>query len=79
MVLSHNHPGGNLSASQADIDLTKTLVDLFTVLSIKVVDHVIVCGNRFSSMKSKGQFVNPVKYMVRETDDEDLNGDWDFE
>lgn len=79
VVLSHNHPGGNLSASQADIDLTKTLVDLFTVLSIKVVDHVIVCGNRFSSMKSKGQFVNPVKYMVRETDDEDLNGDWDFE
>ena len=79
VVLSHNHPGGNLSASEADIIMTKTMVEVLTALSVKVIDHIIVCGSRFSSMKLKGQFVSTVKFSAKETDEEDLNGDWNFD
>ena len=81
VVLSHNHPGGNLSASEADILMTKTMVEVLTALSVKVIDHVIVCGNRFSSMKSKGQFSTSDKSgaAAKETDENNLNEDWNFE
>lgn len=79
VVLSHNHPSGNLSASEADIAMTKTMVDVLTALSVKVIDHVIVCGNRFSSMKSKGYFDTSIKFGLSEACDDHLNEDWHFE
>ena len=79
VVLSHNHPGGNMAASETDIAITKVLVETLTVLSVEVIDHIIVCGNKFSGMKRKGQLGNNPKYHLRETADEDLNGDWNFD
>ena len=80
VVLSHNHPSGNLVASEADINMTKQLVDLFTGLSIRVLDHVIVSGSRYSSMKAKGYVDNPKGFSVHESDEnENINGDWHFE
>lgn len=79
IVMAHNHPGGNLAASEADILMTKTMVEVLTALSVKVIDHIIVSGNRFSSMKSKGQFTTTVKLGAKDVGDEHLNEDWDFE
>ncbi len=79
VVLAHNHPGGNLSASESDMGITKTLVDLLTPLCIKVMDHVIVCGSRFSSLKTKGLFNPSIQYSAREYINENLNGDWHFD
>jgi DNA repair protein RadC len=42
IVLSHNHPSGNLKASTADIELTKRLVAAGKIMDINVLNHLIV-------------------------------------
>lgn len=41
IVLVHNHPSGNLKPSQADIQLTKKMVEVGKNLELLVIDHVI--------------------------------------
>lgn len=47
IIIAHNHPSGDLEPSQADIDITKKLVNAGKILDIKIVDHVIVARNSF--------------------------------
>jgi DNA repair protein RadC len=54
IVLAHNHPSGNLTASQADIDLTKKLKDAGKLLEIQVLDHVIIAGQKYFSFADEG-------------------------
>jgi DNA repair protein RadC len=42
VVLAHNHPSGNLKASNADIELTKRLTEAGKLIDINVLDHLIV-------------------------------------
>lgn len=51
IILSHNHPSGDSTPTPADIEMTKVVEQALEVLSIKLVDHVVVCANEFSSMK----------------------------
>ena len=41
IILVHNHPSGNLKPSQADIQLTKKMVEVGKNLELLVIDHVI--------------------------------------
>lgn len=41
LVLTHNHPSGNLEPSHEDIEVTKRLVNVGNLLGIKVLDHII--------------------------------------
>jgi len=54
IILSHNHPGGSLRASNEDVALTQRIVDIFRPLDIRVLDHIIVGGYSFSSMAENG-------------------------
>lgn len=54
IVLLHNHPSGNASASQADIHLTKRLCDAGKLIGVMVEDHVIIAGYEYVSLRSKG-------------------------
>lgn len=54
IILAHNHPSGNLTASQADIDLTKKLKDAGKLLEIEVLDHVIIAGQKYFSFADEG-------------------------
>jgi len=54
VILAHNHPGGSLQPSHADIEVTKKISTAIEALSIKVVDHVIVAGDRYYSFAEKG-------------------------
>lgn len=54
VILIHNHPSGNPSPSQEDINLTKKMVQAGNIVGIRVVDHVIMAGNAFTSMASLG-------------------------
>jgi DNA repair protein RadC len=54
VILAHNHPSGNLTASQADIDLTKKLKDAGRLLDIQVLDHLIVAGQKYFSFADEG-------------------------
>lgn len=42
VILSHNHPSGNLQPSEADKNLTKKLVEGGKILEVQVLDHIIV-------------------------------------
>lgn len=54
IILAHNHPSGNLNASQSDIDLTKKLKDAGKLMDIQVLDHVIVAGQNYFSFVDEG-------------------------
>jgi DNA repair protein RadC len=42
IILVHNHPSGDPSPSQADIQMTRAIIDIATPLGISVHDHIIV-------------------------------------
>lgn len=42
MIIVHNHPSGDPTPSQEDIDITKHLAEVGKMLEIPVLDHVIV-------------------------------------
>lgn len=54
IILAHNHPSGNLTASQADIDLTKKLKESGKLLDIQVLDHIIFAGKKYFSFSDEG-------------------------
>jgi DNA repair protein RadC len=54
VVLAHNHPGGTVRPSQADIDLTRTLSDALALVDVIVRDHIIVAQGRYLSMAEEG-------------------------
>jgi DNA repair protein RadC len=51
ILLVHNHPSGDPTPSQADIQMTKAIIDIATPLGIAVHDHIIVGKNGHASMK----------------------------
>jgi DNA repair protein RadC len=56
VIFVHNHPSGDVSASEQDIGLTKRLVEAGQIIGIDVLDHIIVGDNKHLSMKAKGLF-----------------------
>jgi DNA repair protein RadC len=54
MILSHNHPSGNLSPSQADIDLTRKLNEGSRLLEIQLLDHIILTCESYYSFADEG-------------------------
>ncbi|RZM29165.1 MAG: DNA repair protein [Pedobacter sp.] len=50
IVLSHNHPSGNLKASAADLQLTKKICEGGKLLDISVFDHLIISGDGYLSL-----------------------------
>jgi len=51
LILVHNHPSGDPSPSQADIQMTKAIIDIAKPLGIAVHDHIIVGKNGHASLK----------------------------
>jgi DNA repair protein RadC len=51
IILVHNHPSGDPTPSQADIHMTKAIIDIATPLGISVHDHIIVGKNGHASLK----------------------------
>jgi len=47
----HNHPSGDPTPSQADIHMTRAIVQIATPLGISVHDHIIVGKNGHASLK----------------------------
>ncbi len=54
VIFAHNHPDGKASPSPNDKKLTNELKKLLSGLEVKVLDHVIVAGNRFWSFHEHG-------------------------
>ena len=55
IIVSHNHPTGNLQASPADMQLTERIVHAGRLFDIRCLDHIIVSHNRYLSLADEGQ------------------------
>lgn len=44
VILAHNHPSGDPKPSNADISLTRRLMDSLALIDVPVLDHIIVGG-----------------------------------
>ena len=56
VIFAHNHPSGDAQASPDDIKLTKRLAEAGDLVGIDVLDHIIVGGKKFLSLKREGLF-----------------------
>ena len=54
LIVVHNHPSGDCSASPEDVSVTRHLVQAGEMLSIPVLDHIILGRHRFVSLKERG-------------------------
>jgi DNA repair protein RadC len=53
-IFVHNHPSGDTTPSDDDIELTKRMIKAGEIMGIEVLDHVIVSEKGYLSMKDKG-------------------------
>lgn len=56
VILMHNHPSGNPSPSQEDIQITKRLSEAGELIGIKVLDHIVIGDGNYYSLKENGLF-----------------------
>jgi len=54
LIFVHNHPTGDHTPSKTDKQLTRDLVFAGMILQIKVLDHIIIGENKYSSFAESG-------------------------
>ena len=54
VIISHNHPSGKPVESEADILLTTQLKATLKMVDVRMLDHIIVAGNKTLSFVEKG-------------------------
>ncbi len=54
VILTHNHPNGSILPSAGDKEATKNILTALDAIGVNVLDHIIVSGERFSSMSALG-------------------------
>jgi DNA repair protein RadC len=57
IIICHNHPSGNLTPSQADIQITHKLYRGANVLDIRLLDHLIVSAKGYFSFADEGMLI----------------------
>lgn len=53
-VVAHNHPSGNMRPSSEDMILTKRLVKAGETMLIPLMDHIIMSGDEYVSLRDEG-------------------------
>ena len=54
IILVHNHPSGDATPSQADIEMTRTLMEICKPFEIAVHDHLVIGRENTASFKTLG-------------------------
>jgi DNA repair protein RadC len=54
IIIVHNHPTGNPEPSREDIDLTVRFARCGELMGIELVDHIIIGGDGYVSMRERG-------------------------
>ena len=55
IMLAHNHPSGTEDPSEADLRLTRSLVQALALVDIRILDHFVVAGQHVHSFAEHGQ------------------------
>ncbi len=54
IIICHNHPSGDPSPSNEDINVTNRLKECGKILGIELLDHLIIGNRKYISLKEKG-------------------------
>jgi DNA repair protein RadC len=54
IVCAHNHPSGDPTPSQEDIQITERLIQAGEIVGIDVLDHIVIGDQKFVSLKELG-------------------------
>ena len=54
IMLVHNHPSGELKASEADKDVTDRLIQVGKIVNTEVIDHLIITEKTYMSFADTG-------------------------
>lgn len=54
LIMTHNHPSGDPTPSQADITLTKALGQALALVDVRVLDHIVVATQGCVSLAESG-------------------------
>ena len=54
IIMVHNHPAGQLRASQTDVEITKKIRAACKLVDIQLADHVIIANQQYFSFLEKG-------------------------
>jgi DNA repair protein RadC len=53
LVLVHNHPSGDPTASREDVQVTHTLVEAGKMMDIEVLDYLVIGHGKYVSLKER--------------------------
>ena len=53
VAFAHNHPSGNPTPSETDIEVTTRLIDAGKLLGVNVIDHIIIGDGVFTSLRQE--------------------------
>ncbi len=56
ILLVHNHPSGDCTPSQADVDFTQRVKEAGELLGIPLLDHIIIGDCKYLSFREQGIF-----------------------
>ncbi|HSW86521.1 MAG TPA: DNA repair protein RadC [Rhabdochlamydiaceae bacterium] len=62
LIIAHNHPSGDPTPSNVDLELTRLLMHSSRVMGIGLDDHLIIGADSFVSLKEKGYLGDSKKY-----------------
>lgn len=54
IAVAHNHPSGDTTPSEQDIEVTKRLKDACRVMGVDLLDHVIIGYRSYRSLREYG-------------------------
>lgn len=54
IIISHNHPSGDPTPSNEDVNITLRIKECGNLMGIELIDHIIIGDKKFISMKEKG-------------------------
>lgn len=55
LLLAHNHPSGTAEPSEADLVLTRALIQALALIDVRILDHFVVAGHVVHSFAEHGQ------------------------
>ena len=54
LVITHNHPSGNLNASESDKRITSKIKECCELFDVRLLDHIIMVKNSYLSFADEG-------------------------
>ncbi len=53
VIVAHNHPSGDATPCQQDINITKLLISVLELVEIKLLDHMVIGHNEIISLSEQ--------------------------